>query len=293
MKWIDKLEKKYRRFGIPNLTVYMIACYIIGYLLQTFMPSVIRYLSLDMAAVFRGQVWRLFTWVLSAPRSGNILLFAIAIMFFYYPLGMAMERTWGTFRYTLYIFSGLFFTVLSALILYLLTGNLIVMRGGIVPISLLADRIFTTYYISLSIFLAYAVSYPDMQILLWFVIPIKMRWMAVVYGLIIAYEIVENLRMGYWFVALPIVASLLNFVIFYLSMKDLSRYSPKDIHRRREFRKAMEPRGRSNGTPTKHKCAICGRTELDAPDMEFRFCSRCNGNYEYCSQHLFTHEHKK
>ncbi len=294
MKWIEKLERKYHHLGIPNLTVYLIACYIIGYALQMFAPGVMPYLRLDMARIFRGEIWRLVTWVLYPPNSSNLIFFAIAIVFFYYPIGTSLERTWGSFRYTLYIFSGLFFMILSALLLYLFTGNIVTTGGYVFP---LPTSIFTTYYISLSIFLAFALSYPDMKILLWFVIPIKMSWMAIVYGLIVAYDIITYIRIGAWYMAVPIVASLLNFLIFYLSTKNLSRYNPKEVHRRREFQKAMHPgRGSTNSEGkkvSKHKCAVCGRTELDDPNLEFRFCSRCSGNYEYCQDHLFTHEHIK
>ena len=124
----------------------------------------------------------------------------------------------------------------------------------------------------------------------------KMKWMAVFYVVIVAYEMIQYIMAGAWYLVIPIVASLLNFIIFYFGSKDFSRYNPKEVHRRNEFRRAMEPRGRTGsggGAVTKHKCAICGRTELDDPNLEFRFCSRCNGNYEYCQDHLFTHTHVK
>lgn len=105
----------------------------------------------------------------------------------------------------------------------------------------LGGNIFTTYYISLSIFLAYAVTYPDLQLLLMFVIPIRMKWMAFVYGLFIAWDIVSYLRVGLWVGVVPIVASLLNFVIFYFSTRDMNRYNPKEIHRRQQFKKAVAP----------------------------------------------------
>ena len=290
MKWIDKLERRFGWFAIPNLTLYIVICYVIGFMILRVRSELMNYLSLDMVYVFRGQIWRLVTWILFPPSGGNVLLFALAILFFYYPIGTSLERTWGSFRYTLYIFSGLLFTVLAALLLYLFTGNIVTYHG--VP-AMIPGSIFTTYYISLSVFLAYAMSYPDMSIYLWFVIPIKMRWMAVVYGLIVVYDMINYIRSGLWFLVIPIVASLLNFVIYYFSMKDLSRYNPRDVQRRREFRRAMEPQGRApgQGQISKHKCAVCGRTELDDPNLEFRFCSRCKGNYEYCNEHLFTHEH--
>lgn len=160
---------------------------------------------------------------------------------------------------------------------------------------MIGGSVFTTYYVSLSVFLAYAACYPDMQILLWFVIPIKMKWMAWVYGAIIVYNMISYVRVGLWVMAVPILASLLNFVLFFFSNRNMYRYNPKEVHRRREFKKAMA-QSRVNpatGGITKHKCAICGRTEKDDPNLEFRFCSKCNGNYEYCQDHLFTHQHVK
>ena len=285
MKFIDKLERKFGRFGIPNLTIYMIVCYVIGYALMIVNPGILNWLSLEPAYILRGQVWRLVTWVLYPPSTSGVLWFAIAVLFFYYPIGTSLERTIGTFKYTLYIISGVIFTILGAFILYFLLGG-----------NVLVGNVFSTYYISLSTFLAYAMCYPDMQVLLMFIIPVKMKWMAIFYVVIVVYEMIQYVMAGAWYLVIPIVASLLNFIIFYFGTKDFSRYNPKEIHRRNEFRRAMEPQGRmksGNGSVTKHKCAICGRTELDDPNLEFRFCSRCNGNYEYCQDHLFTHTHVK
>lgn len=285
MKFIDKLERKFGRFGIPNLTIYMIVCYVIGYALMIVNPGILNWLSLEPAYILRGQVWRLVTWVLYPPSTSGVLWFAIAVLFFYYPIGTSLERTIGTFKYTLYILSGVIFTILGAFILYFLLGG-----------NVLVGNVFSTYYISLSTFLAYAMCYPDMQVLLMFIIPVKMKWMAIFYVVIVVYEMIQYIMAGAWYLVIPIVASLLNFIIFYFGTKDFSRYNPKGIHRRNEFRRAMEPQGRmksGSGSVTKHKCAICGRTELDDPNLEFRFCSRCNGNYEYCQDHLFTHTHVK
>lgn len=285
MKFIDKLERKFGRFGIPNLTIYMIVCYVIGYALMIVNPGILNWLSLEPAYILRGQVWRLVTWVLYPPSTSGVLWFAIAVLFFYYPIGTSLERTIGTFKYTLYILSGVIFTILGAFILYFLLGG-----------NVLVGNVFSTYYISLSTFLAYAMCYPDMQVLLMFIIPVKMKWMAIFYVVIVVYEMIQYVMAGAWYLVIPIVASLLNFIIFYFGTKDFSRYNPKEIHRRNEFRRAMEPQGRmksGSGSVTKHKCAICGRTELDDPNLDFRFCSRCNGNYEYCQDHLFTHTHVK
>ena len=187
------------------------------------------------------------------------------------------------FRFNVYIFGGMLFTIIGAFITFFICGPLIPVGGFI-----------STYYINLSIFLAFAVCFPDMQVLLYFIIPIKMKWMAVFYLVIVGYDIVNWVSIGWWFAAIPIVASLLNFFIFFMMTRNMSRFNPKDIHRRAEFKRAATPPRTQyrDGSPiARHKCAVCGRTELTNPELEFRFCSKCNGNYEYCSDHLFTHTH--
>lgn len=277
MNFINKLERKYGRFAIHNLTLYIIICYVIGYTLDAFGGSILTYLTLEPALILQGQVWRLITWVLIPPSSLDI--FTIIMLFFYYSLGTTLERSWGAFRYMLYIFSGLLFTILGAFILYIVTGSQYVGFGGY----------FTTYYITMSIFLAFAASYPDMRVMLYMIIPIKIKWIAYLDIAMLSYNIVAALRMGNWPIVLVIIASLMNFILFFLGTRNVARYNPKEVKRRQEFKKAVTPNRAA--AVTKHKCAVCGRTEEDGDDLEFRFCSKCNGNYEYCQDHLFTHQH--
>ncbi len=290
MRFIDKLERKYGRYGIENLTMYIIISYVLGYALMYINPGALSMLSLNVTKILQGQVWRLITWIVYPPSTSSPLWFVIAILFFYYPISASLEHTWGKFKFTLYILSGMIFTVIAAFILHFVMGGVLDGLGGI---------IFSTYYISLSIFLAYSLTYPDMTVLLMFVIPIKMKWMSIVYAAIVIYDVARYFMNGAWFMALPIIASLLNFVIFFLGTRDFNRYNPKEIHRKNEFKRAVNggsktvPFPGSSNAVTKHKCAVCGRTEKDDPNLEFRFCSKCNGNYEYCQDHLYTHIHKK
>lgn len=283
MKLITKLEQRFGRYGIHNLTIYIIICYAVGYALQLLQPNMLNYLTLDPGLILRGQAWRIFTWVLVPPSSLDI--FTIIMLYFYYSIGATLERTWGTFRYTLYIFSGLIFTVIGAFILYLMTGDLYTMTN--------LGMAFSTYYISTSILLAFAATYPDMQVLFWFIFPLKIKWLGILYGAQILYQIVNCLRSGVWFMAIPIAASLLNFVIFFFATRNMARFNPRQMKRRRDYQRAVNPGRAKSGMITKHKCAVCGQTEQDNPDLEFRFCSKCNGNYEYCQNHLFTHTHVK
>ena len=290
MRFIDKLERKYGRYGIENMTMYIIISYVLGYALMYINPGALSMLSLNVTKILQGQVWRLITWIVYPPSTSSPLWFVIAILFFYYPISASLEHTWGKFKFTLYILSGMIFTVIAAFILHFVMGGVLDGLGGI---------IFSTYYISLSIFLAYSLTYPDMTVLLMFVIPIKMKWMSIVYAAIVIYDVARYFMNGAWFMALPIIASLLNFVIFFLGTRDFNRYNPKEIHRKNEFRRAVNggsktvPFPGNSNAVTKHKCAVCGRTEKDDPNLEFRFCSKCNGNYEYCQDHLYTHIHKK
>ncbi len=290
MRFIDKLERKYGRYGIENLTMYIIISYVLGYALMYINPGALSMLSLNVTKILQGQVWRLITWIVYPPSTSSPLWFVIAILFFYYPISASLEHTWGKFKFTLYILSGMIFTVIAAFILHFVMGGVLDGLGGI---------IFSTYYISLSIFLAYSLTYPDMTVLLMFVIPVKMKWMSIVYAALVIYDVARYFMNGAWFMALPIIASLLNFVIFFLGTRDFNRYNPKEIHRKNEFKRAVNggsktvPFPGNSNAVTKHKCAVCGRTEKDDPNLEFRFCSKCNGNYEYCQDHLYTHIHKK
>jgi hypothetical protein len=274
MQFLNKLEKRLGKYAISGLMRYVIICYIIGYVIEYLMPKLYNYLTLEPYLIFhQGQIWRLVSWVLIPPPTSNII-FAVIMIILYYQLGTALERTWGTFRFNLFIFGGIIFTIIGALLLFVLVGvNM--------PVSFGSN--FSMYYINMSIFLAFAVCYPNMQIMLYFIIPIKMKWMAIVYAALVAYEFFTS---G-WGGKVAIIASVLNFLIFFFCTRNYRSISPKEIHRKKSFKRQMQqPKG-----ITKHKCAICGRTELDDPNLQFRFCSKCNGNYEYCQEHLFTHRH--
>jgi hypothetical protein len=273
------------KFAISNLIVFLIGAYVIGFAIGLMNPGLLGYLSLSPYHILHGQVWRLITWILM-PTESNIL-FLLIMALFYYQLGTVLERTWGTFRFNVYIFGGMLFTVLGAFILYFIYAA-VYGWTAMGNLSLILSYGFSTNYINMSIFLAFATMYPDMEVLLMFILPIKMKWMAYVYAIITVF----NLIMADWAGRVAIIMSLMNFLIFFFSTRNYHRVSPKEIHRKRVFKAQMrEPRAGSG--ITKHKCAICGRTELDDPSLEFRFCSKCEGNYEYCQDHLFTHTHRK
>ena len=286
------LRRKLEKYAIPNLTLYLIICYGIGYLMQYLVPAGYQYLMLDPFLVLKGQVWRLVTWILIPPDSSNIF-FVLITLYLYYSLGGLLERIWGTYKYNVYLFSGLLFTILGAFVLCgysvlmgaqptMYTGLYLLNNGNAVYFGQ-----FSTYYINMSIFLAFAVCYPNMELLLYFIIPIKVKWFGILYGAFIVLSFLQT----NWAGRVAIIASMFNFILFFLMTRNYNKVSPKEIRRKQNFKRQTSQSGRSG--ITKHKCAICGRTELDGDDLEFRFCSKCDGNYEYCQDHLFTHKHIK
>lgn len=284
---MSPFERKFGKYAIKNLSFVLVVCYAVGYLIQMMAPSVLFYLTLNPYAILHGQVWRLFTWILIPPSNQNIF-FTLIMLYFYCSIGTSLERTWGTYKYNVYIFEGMLFTILGSFLLmgyhYLFHADSIAAVGAEYFFTI-TSIYFSTYYINMSIFLGFAATFPDAQVLLMFIIPVKVKWLGVVYAVMLVFEFIQMGVDGRFAIA----ASLLNFIIFFLTSRNMMHLNPKQIHRRQEFKREVK---RSSGI-TKHKCAICGRTEVDSPNMQFRFCSKCDGNYEYCEEHLYTHTHVK
>ena len=288
---MSNFERKFGKYAVRNLSLVLIACYVVGYIIQVFAPGIVSLLTLNPYAILHGQVWRLVTWVLIPPDSLD--LFTIIMLLFYYNVGTSLERIWGTYRYNVYLFSGMLYTIIGsflALLIYWLIARSVGAEVNPAVVQT-ASTLFSTFYINMSIFLAYAATFPDAQVLLMFVIPVKMKWMGVAYAVLLLIQLIGGVGSTVFniFYRIALVASLLNFVIFWITSRGRISMSPKQAKRRQEFRSEVK----RNTRVTKHKCAICGRTDEDDPGLEFRFCSKCNGNYEYCQHHLFTHEHIK
>ncbi len=288
--FLNKMENKFGRFAIRNLTIYIIGLYILGYILQLAPAKVniTQYLTLDPYQILHGQVWRLFSWVLIPPQAISIWL--IFTLYLYYFIGTTMERTVGTFRYNVFIFGGFLGVIIAAFVSYLVYYLLL---GGdeatLQAYMYLFSRVFSTYYIQEAVFLSFALSYPDIQLLLMFIIPVKVKYLGIFYAALLVFDAVySGLIGGSYPIFFVILFQFINLLIFYLQTGKLSHLKPKEVKRRQDFRQGaqMMPKG-----VTRHKCAVCGRTENDDPNLEFRFCSKCNGNYEYCQDHLFTHQH--
>lgn len=284
---MSKFEKKFGKYAVQNISLVLILCYVVGYIITLINGNFLYYLTLNPYEIlFHGQIWRLITWIIVPPTS--ISPFTIIMLLFYYNIGTTLEQTWGTYRYNVYLLSGMLFTVIGS---FLCMGYIYLVHGPIDSALAsfefaLGAQMFSTYYINMSIFLAFAATFPDAQVLLMFIIPIKVKWMGILEVVLLIWDFI-GMRNIYSRVA--IAASLLNFAVFYFVTRNKAHLSPKQIKRRAEFKQEVRKSMRS----TRHKCAVCGRTEEDDDTLEFRVCSKCNGNYEYCQAHLFTHEHVK
>lgn len=324
MKWI---ERHLGRYAIRNLSLYIAILQMIGFVLELVNSSFLNYISLSPADILHGQIFRLITWVVMPPTSSNILFIPISILF-YYTIGVSLERAWGTTRYNIYILGGVLFTIIGAFLTYGIAG--VLWGNGSISAFMVQSMIpffFTTYYVMMSIFLAYAATFPDAVVLFMFILPVQVKYLGIFYFVWMLYSVYETWRsvsaLGMGFVAfvecMAIAASLLNFAIFFLMTRDWRRSSVAERRRRKAWRQQHEA-GRiyhgktvydlslANADPdeaqesaaahmragrTIHKCAICGRTEVSDPDLEFRYCSKCDSGYEFCQDHLFTHVHAR
>ena len=293
MKFLDKLEKKFGKYAIKNLMYYIIMLYALGFVIMLVKPEIYtNFLSLNAPAILSGQIWRIFTYIIYPP-TGSLITILISL-YFYYVVGSMLERQWGTFRFNLYFFTGVILHAAAAIFIYLVWGAVLEMG---------------TYYLNLSMFFAFAAMFPNMQVLFMWLIPIKMKWLAYIDGVYFAVTIVagfmsESLSYDmlvrlYSFgiiankaYAVMALVSLLNFLIYASTFRSIQRMTPKEVYRRKAYEHKVAQAQVMKNMP-RHKCAICGRTEKDHPDLEFRYCSKCEGNYEYCQDHLFTHEHVK
>ncbi len=312
MNFLYSVEKKFGKYAINNLSAYVVGAWAIGYMLWMFAPKVYELFVFDVAYVFGAhQYWRIITWVFTTP--GTISILSLLMIFIYYSIGTSVERAVGTFLYNLYIFGAYFFITLAMLVQGAMeylndvdgvreTALLLLDEGyGKEYLSVISNY-GPTYFVSMSVFLGFALIHSESYMLLFFVFPVKTKWLAYVDIIFMIYMMIE-----YNFMPLLtgiIIAVFFNFYLFYLISKNYSSRRLRNwqgvgsdtLKRQKEYKKQMKVAQEKQELPkniTRHKCAICGRTEKDDENLEFRFCSRCNGNYEYCNDHLFTHEHVK
>ncbi len=268
MKFFYKLERKYGKYAIHNLMYYLVVLYGIGLIISLWNPMIYyRYLALDGNAILHGEIWRIVTFLCYPPVPG--LFFGILALYMYYSMGQTLERVWGAFRFNVYVLLGVLGHVLAELVITLAFGY----SPNLLPVAL-----------DFSLFFAFALTFPDVEFLLMYLIPIKAKWLATAEGAVYLYYLIA----GDLATRVEIIMTMANVIVFFLLTRNYNRINPKEMKRRHDFKTQvrMKPQGR-----TRHRCAVCGRTEQDGPGMEFRYCSKCVGNYEYCQDHLYTHKH--
>ena len=286
---MKNLRRRFERFcfqnrgkGISNLMLYItLGCALVYLITQiTQNPILYNLLVFDRNAILHGQLWRLISYPLTFYNS-NVLLMAL-VLYCYYSLGRAIETIWGTFRFNLFYLTGIVMMDVYCMLF-----------GGQADVT----------YLNLSLFLSYATMFPNSGFLLFFIIPVK-AWIfalvdlaLVVYGLI-AYPFPYNLFS---------VISLANYFLFF--GKDVLNVIPLSwrIKFNRIFKKGAAPRQPKvvpfakievKKVPVQqakpsytHRCTICGRTDVSHPQLEFRYCSKCNGYFCYCEDHINNHTH--
>lgn len=277
VSWLDKFCARHPKFGIPNLMLYIAIGNIAIYLIDLFSMgglSLASFLSFNRYAILHGQIWRLVSFVFIS-ESGDLLLrgtgvfFVLISAYFYWWIGSLLEREWGTVKFTVFYLGGVALNILYGL----LTGYA------------------SMSYVNLSMFFAFATLYPDMEILLFMILPVKVKWIAWIDGALFVWAVVSNLLVGRWIGALLPIVAVLNYLIFfwpdfrYLFAKTKRRTSAQTINFKKAQKELRERRGYL------HKCAVCGVTDQDSPDMEFRYCSKCSGYYCYCANHINNHTH--
>lgn len=284
----ERFVRRYPNFGLPGLMRYIVIAQAIVYVLTVFSnAAATSFLAFRWSGIIRGEIWRLVTFIfMSGYSSFTDVIWVFFFLYLYYMIGTTLEREWGTAKFSLYYASGVVLTILTGILAALISGHDVWIVG--------------TNYVNLSMFFAFAMLYPDTQFLLFLVIPVKVKWLAWLDAAFFAFSVLGSvIRLDLAGALLPLMALLNFFAFFWPDITDWISYyrnrarhqnSAKTIH----FREASRQRERKAAQQGyRHKCEICGRTDADFPDLQFRYCSRCAGYHCFCQDHIFTHEHFK
>lgn len=259
LKWLNNLERKYGRYAINGLMKYIVAANLAVFLLEIINPGLEANLMLIPGAVMAGQVWRLITFILIPPATSAFWI--LFTLYFYFIIGMGLEQAWGSFKFNIYYLVGMIATII---------------------VSLVGGSPATGVFINLTLFLAFASIYPNHEVLLFFILPVKVKYLGILNAVLLAQQFI----MGGVGIKLMILASLANYFIFF--GKDFIELfkTQKKVKKNKAKFKVIEMKDY-----VRHRCTVCGITERDDPNMEFRYCSKCSGHKEYCMNHLKDHEH--
>lgn len=252
------MNKKFRfeNFTIANLTNLLVLLMAVVNLLDIFLN--IQYTPFQIQMLFTNQWWQIFLFPF---RITNNLFSLIFFLYIFWVFGNQLEEELSTVKYNFFIFSGYFFILLGTYFY---------------PLD--------AYYVYLSVFFAIAYLYPDMEILLFFILPIKMKWIGILTGAFLIYNSISlAINLQTFYPILGPILGILNFIIFVV-LPDLKKRIPSTGQ--------IQYKLRHHKRKTIHRCTVCGITEEDDPYMDFRYCIECR-DHEYCRNHLENHEHIK
>ena len=273
----DRFCIKYRNRGIRNLMLYIAIGNAVIYFLSMIFATGIRIggmavdlqalLVFDGLSVLHGQVWRLVTFLLVPGVGSGFIdsLILLLVLFFYYRIGIVLEQALGTLRFNLFYLTGVILMDLFGVIFGLQFNGTV---------------------LNLSLLLAFATLYPENRMLLMYIIPIKLKYLAWFY---MAWTVFEVVLYKSFFPLVP----LANYVLFFWNeipgLVPLLRKPKKKAKPSQDWASGYQ--SKTGQKPYRHKCTVCGRTDTDYPNLEFRYCSKCNGYYCYCMDHINDHVH--
>ncbi len=255
MDWLGPLERRFGKFGIPDLILYVVVGRALAYVLALSYPEYIYYLILDPVKVKHGEVWRLVTYVFTP--SGSPVFWAFLELYMTYLVGRALEAVWGPFRFTLYYLIG---TLATAGTAFFVLGT---------PV--------TPTFLNLSLFFAFSTLFPDFTLMLFAILPIKARYLGWLMG--------GYLTVQFWIAPLAakvaILVAFANYLLFFW---------PRIREWMAQKTRLSRPEPGRPASPV-HRCTVCRRTERDDPDLEFRICAcpKCGEGKEFCMEHLKEH----
>jgi hypothetical protein len=266
MNLLRRLQSRLSPYAIPNLTGVLVAGQVLLYLLRMVRSAdngldPLAHLYFEPGAILSGEVWRFVTFLFIPPDSAP--LWAVVYWMVFYFFGSALEQHWGTVRYNGFLLVGYLANVLAACIAWW-AGSI-----GFASNSFLYG----------TVFLAFARLFPDFIMNIMFILPIQIKWLALLAWITYGYIFASSDWMG----KLLVLASLANY--FYFFGSDHWREF-RQGHRRRSF----QARAASGARPT-HECRVCGLTSESSPKTAFRYCSKCAGQCCYCPEHIQDHEH--
>ena len=305
----ERLCFKNRNKGIPNLMLYICVGAAVVYFLSMVNGGNVVYdlLCFDKAKILKGQVWRLFSYVLTLEL-GSSPLWVVIGLYCTYMLGRAVENSWGTFKFNLFYLVGILLMDVFALIFCPMETVIYTVDGLSYEVPQEAFHYFYSgniaYYLDLALLISFATLYPDAQFRIFFIIPIKAWVLGLLYLVLNAIEVINLCIPVFMFphCFFPLVG-FANYLLFF--GKDVANLIPVTwrIRFKRITRKKSSPKVKTGTTPFRtpapekkvvtftHCCTVCGRNDTENPDLEFRYCSRCRGYHCYCQDHISNHEH--